>query len=43
LTDQAAKHGYSGFMFDLENISPQFLKDYPPFWNRRRGAQTPGA
>jgi cellulose synthase/poly-beta-1,6-N-acetylglucosamine synthase-like glycosyltransferase/spore germination protein YaaH/peptidoglycan/xylan/chitin deacetylase (PgdA/CDA1 family) len=31
LTDQAAKHGYSGFMFDLENISPKVVKDYPAF------------
>jgi cellulose synthase/poly-beta-1,6-N-acetylglucosamine synthase-like glycosyltransferase/spore germination protein YaaH/peptidoglycan/xylan/chitin deacetylase (PgdA/CDA1 family) len=41
LTDQAAKHGYSGFMFDLENISPAALKDYPAFLAQARAALKP--
>jgi cellulose synthase/poly-beta-1,6-N-acetylglucosamine synthase-like glycosyltransferase/spore germination protein YaaH/peptidoglycan/xylan/chitin deacetylase (PgdA/CDA1 family) len=41
LTDQAAKHGYSGYMFDLENISPKALKDYPAFLSEVRDAMKP--
>jgi cellulose synthase/poly-beta-1,6-N-acetylglucosamine synthase-like glycosyltransferase/spore germination protein YaaH/peptidoglycan/xylan/chitin deacetylase (PgdA/CDA1 family) len=31
LLDLAAKHGYAGFCFDLENMSPKGLKAYPAF------------
>jgi peptidoglycan-N-acetylglucosamine deacetylase len=41
LTDQAAKHGYSGFMLDLENISPKLLKDYPAFLEQVHAALKP--
>jgi len=41
LIDQAAKHGYSGYMFDLENISPKAAKDYPAFLDRARAMLKP--
>ena len=31
LLDLAAKHGYAGFMFDLENMSPKAVAAYPAF------------
>jgi len=31
LLDLATKHGYAGFMFDLENLSPKAVQAYPAF------------
>jgi cellulose synthase/poly-beta-1,6-N-acetylglucosamine synthase-like glycosyltransferase/spore germination protein YaaH/peptidoglycan/xylan/chitin deacetylase (PgdA/CDA1 family) len=41
LIDQAAKHGFSGYMFDLENFSPRVAKAYPAFLERARAALKP--
>ncbi|MDR3508055.1 MAG: glycosyltransferase, partial [Caulobacteraceae bacterium] len=31
LVDQASKHGYAGYVFDLENLSPNAVDAYPAF------------
>jgi cellulose synthase/poly-beta-1,6-N-acetylglucosamine synthase-like glycosyltransferase/spore germination protein YaaH/peptidoglycan/xylan/chitin deacetylase (PgdA/CDA1 family) len=41
LIKQADKHGYSGYMFDLENLSPQAIAAYPAFIARARAALKP--
>ena len=41
LSDEASKHGYSGYIFDLENISPKAITDYPAFLARVRTALKP--
>jgi cellulose synthase/poly-beta-1,6-N-acetylglucosamine synthase-like glycosyltransferase/spore germination protein YaaH/peptidoglycan/xylan/chitin deacetylase (PgdA/CDA1 family) len=41
LLDEASRHGYSGFIFDIENISPKAIADYPAFLARVRTALKP--
>jgi cellulose synthase/poly-beta-1,6-N-acetylglucosamine synthase-like glycosyltransferase/spore germination protein YaaH/peptidoglycan/xylan/chitin deacetylase (PgdA/CDA1 family) len=41
LVKQADKHGYAGFMFDLENLSPQATAAYPDFIARARAVLKP--
>ncbi|MBV9510157.1 MAG: glycosyltransferase, partial [Caulobacteraceae bacterium] len=41
LIDQANRHGYSGFVFDLENMSPKALAAYPAFIARAHKALSP--
>ena len=41
LIKQADKHGYAGYMFDLENLSPQAVAAYPAFLDRARAALKP--
>ncbi|HXQ47419.1 MAG TPA: glycosyltransferase [Caulobacteraceae bacterium] len=41
LVVQAQAHGYAGYIFDLENISPDALKDYPGLLARARAALKP--
>jgi cellulose synthase/poly-beta-1,6-N-acetylglucosamine synthase-like glycosyltransferase/spore germination protein YaaH/peptidoglycan/xylan/chitin deacetylase (PgdA/CDA1 family) len=41
LISQVNKHGYSGVMFDLENLSPKALAQYPAFLQRARDAFKP--
>ena len=36
LASQAAKHGYSGVIFDLENLSPKAIALYPTFLQHAR-------
>ena len=38
LIDQANRHGYSGFIFDLENMSPKAIAAYPAFIARAKEA-----
>ena len=38
LIKQADKHGYAGFMFDLENLTPKAIAAYPAFLARARAA-----
>jgi cellulose synthase/poly-beta-1,6-N-acetylglucosamine synthase-like glycosyltransferase/spore germination protein YaaH/peptidoglycan/xylan/chitin deacetylase (PgdA/CDA1 family) len=41
LVSQVGKRGYSGVMFDLENLSPKALARYPQFLQRARAALHP--
>jgi len=41
LIDQANRHGYSGFIFDLENMSPKAVAAYPAFIARAHEALQP--
>ncbi len=41
LIDQAAKHGYAGYTFDLENISPGAIAAYPAFLKHARDVLKP--
>src|ERR1700753_3240371 len=41
LIDQANRHGYSGFCFDFENMSPKALAAYPAFIARAKAALQP--
>ena len=41
LIDQANRHGYSGFCFDFENMSPKALAAYPAFIARAKQALQP--
>jgi cellulose synthase/poly-beta-1,6-N-acetylglucosamine synthase-like glycosyltransferase/spore germination protein YaaH/peptidoglycan/xylan/chitin deacetylase (PgdA/CDA1 family) len=41
LIDQANRHGYSGFVFDLENMSPKALAAYPAFIARAKASLQP--
>jgi cellulose synthase/poly-beta-1,6-N-acetylglucosamine synthase-like glycosyltransferase/spore germination protein YaaH/peptidoglycan/xylan/chitin deacetylase (PgdA/CDA1 family) len=41
LIDQAAKHGYAGYTFDLENLSPNAVAAYPAFLKHARDVLGP--
>jgi len=41
LIDQANRHGFSGFCFDFENLTPKALAAYPDFIARAREALQP--
>jgi len=41
LIDQANRHGYSGFCFDFEGMSPKALAAYPAFIARAKAALAP--
>jgi cellulose synthase/poly-beta-1,6-N-acetylglucosamine synthase-like glycosyltransferase/peptidoglycan/xylan/chitin deacetylase (PgdA/CDA1 family)/spore germination protein YaaH len=41
LVDAAAKHGFAGYVFDLENLSPASVQAYPAFIGRVRAALKP--
>jgi peptidoglycan/xylan/chitin deacetylase (PgdA/CDA1 family)/spore germination protein YaaH/GT2 family glycosyltransferase len=41
LTDLAAKRGYAGYIFDLENLSPRAAAAYPGFLAQARAALKP--
>jgi cellulose synthase/poly-beta-1,6-N-acetylglucosamine synthase-like glycosyltransferase/peptidoglycan/xylan/chitin deacetylase (PgdA/CDA1 family)/spore germination protein YaaH len=41
LVDQAAKRGFAGYVFDLENLSEDAVKAYPGFLAQARAAMRP--
>jgi cellulose synthase/poly-beta-1,6-N-acetylglucosamine synthase-like glycosyltransferase/spore germination protein YaaH/peptidoglycan/xylan/chitin deacetylase (PgdA/CDA1 family) len=41
LVSQADQHGYAGYVFDIENVSPNALAAYPAFLARARAALKP--
>jgi cellulose synthase/poly-beta-1,6-N-acetylglucosamine synthase-like glycosyltransferase/peptidoglycan/xylan/chitin deacetylase (PgdA/CDA1 family)/spore germination protein YaaH len=41
LADQAQKRGFAGYIFDLENLTPQAIKAYPAFLAQARAAFKP--
>jgi cellulose synthase/poly-beta-1,6-N-acetylglucosamine synthase-like glycosyltransferase/spore germination protein YaaH/peptidoglycan/xylan/chitin deacetylase (PgdA/CDA1 family) len=41
LVDQARKRGFAGYIFDLENLSPEAVKAYPGFLAQARAALRP--
>ena len=41
LVDQAGKRGFAGYVFDLENLSPEAVKAYPAFLAQVRAALRP--